>query len=78
MATSFFPNEIKLEEVMSAFNKDDSLDKENYRSISLLFETSKIYENYFSIKSITKYNLSDLRTGFWRGDSTQHCLIKML
>ena len=50
MATSFFPNEIKLEEVMSAFNKDDSLDKENYRSISLLFGTSKIYENYFSIK----------------------------
>ena len=47
IATSFFPNEKKLEEVMSAFNKDDSLDKENYQSISLLFDTSQIYEKLF-------------------------------
>ena len=37
--TSSFPDE-----VMSAFKKDDPLNKENYLPISLLFHTSKIYE----------------------------------
>ena len=44
IATSSFPDELKLTEVMSAFKKDDPLDKENYRPISLLSHTSKIYE----------------------------------
>ena len=37
--TSYFPDE-----VMSAFKKDDPLNKENYLPISLLSHTSKIYE----------------------------------
>ena len=43
ITTSSFPDELKLA-VISAFKKDDPLDKENYRPISLLSHTSKIYE----------------------------------
>ena len=39
IATSFFPDELKLAEVMSAFKKDDPLEKENLRPISLLSHT---------------------------------------
>ena len=44
IATSSFPDELKLAEAMSAFKKDDPLHKENYRPISLLSHTTKIYE----------------------------------
>ena len=43
-ATSSFPDELKLAEVMSAFKKDDPFDKEDYRPISLLSHTSNIFE----------------------------------
>ena len=39
IAYSSFPYELKLAEVMSAFKKDDSFDKENYRPITLLSHT---------------------------------------
>ena len=44
ITTSSVPDELKLVEVISAFKKDDSLDYENYRPISLLSHTSNIYE----------------------------------
>ena len=44
IATFSFPDELKLAEAMSPFKKDDSLDKDNYRPISLLSHTSKIYK----------------------------------
>ena len=44
IVTSSFPDELKLAEVMSAFKKDDRLDKENYRPISFFSHSSKIYE----------------------------------
>ena len=53
IATPSFPDELKLAEVMSAFKKDDPLVKENYRPISLLSHTSKIYKKHFSTKSMT-------------------------
>ena len=43
VATSSFPDELKLAEVMSTFKKDDLLDKEKYRPISLS-HTSKIFQ----------------------------------
>ena len=53
IATSSFPDKLKLAEIISAFKKDDPLDKENYRPISFLSHTSKIYEKILSTKSIT-------------------------
>ena len=79
ITTSFFPDELKLAEVISAFKKDDPLDKENYRPISLLSHTSKIYEKilFNQINDYIQPFFSDL-TGFRRNHSIQHCLIKML
>ena len=54
IATSSFPDELQLAEVMSAFKKDYPLDKENYRQISLLSHTSKIYEKIL-FKQINDY-----------------------
>ena len=80
ITTSSFPDELKLAEVISAFKKDDPLDKENYRPISLLSHTSKIYEKilFNQINDYIEPYFSDLLTGFRRNHSTQHCLIKML
>ena len=79
ITTSSFPDELKLAEVISAFKKDDPLDKENYRPISLLSHTSKIYEKilFNQINDYIEPYFSHLLTGFRRNYSTQHCLIKM-
>ena len=80
IVTSSFPDELKLAEVMSAFRKYDPLDKENYRPISLLSHTSKIYEKilFNQINDYIEPYFSDLLTDFRSNHSTQHCLIKML
>ena len=80
ITTSSFPDELKLAGVMSAFRKDDALDKENYHLISLLSHISKKYEKilFNQINDYIEPYFSDLLTGFHRNHSTQHCLIKML
>ena len=52
LATSSFSDELKQAEVMSAFKRDDPVDKENYSPISSLSHTSKTFENYFLTKSM--------------------------
>ena len=80
IATTSIPDELKLAEVLSAFKKDDPLDKENYRAISVLSHTSKIYEKilFNQINDYIESYFSDPLTGFRRNHSTQLCLIKML
>ena len=53
ITTSSFPDELKLTEVISAFKKDDPLDKENYRLISCYLMPQKYMKKYFSTKSMT-------------------------
>ena len=50
-----FPNQLKLAEVTPVFKKEDELNKENYRPVSVLSHASKIFErivfnqmNFFS------------------------------
>ena len=80
ITTSSFPDELKLAGVISAFKKDDPLDKENYCPKSLLSHTSKIYEKtlFNQINDYIEPYFSDLLTGFRRNHSSHHCLIKML
>ena len=65
---------------MSAFKKDDPLDKEKYPPISLLSHTSKIFEKmvFRQINEYIELYFSDLLTGFWRNHNSQHFLSKML
>ena len=39
-----YPNNLKLAEVSPVFKKKDDLDKENYRSVSILSHVSKVFE----------------------------------
>ena len=53
-----FPTVLKYAGVRAAFKKDDKTDKENYRSISILPNLSKVYERlmYDQIKSFRNCN----------------------
>ena len=42
-----FPNELKLADVSPVFKKDDDLNKENYRPVSILSHMSKVFERIF-------------------------------
>ena len=75
-----FPDELKAAEVSPTFKKNDDLEKENYRPVSVLPHMSKVFERimYTQIESFMEYKLSELLTGFRKNRSTQYCLINML
>ena len=75
-----FPDELKAAEVTTIFKKNDDLDKENYRPVSVLPHVSKIIERvmYTQIENFMEDKLSKLLTGFRKNHSTQHCLVNML
>ena len=57
-----FPDELKAAEVTPIFKKNDDLDKENYRPVSVLPHVSKIIERvmYIQIENFMEDNLSKL------------------
>ena len=61
-----FPDELKAAEVTTIFKKNDDLDKENYRPVSVLPHVSKIIERvmYIQIENFMEDKLSKLLTGF--------------
>ena len=75
-----FPDDLKLAEISSIFKKNDDLDKENCRPVSVLFNVSKVFERiiYSQIDAFMQDKLSNLLTGFRKNHSTEHCLIYML
>ena len=75
-----FPDDLKLAEVSPIFKKNDDLDKENYRPVSVLFNVSKVFERiiYSQIDAFMQDKLSNSLTGFRKNHSTQHCLMYML
>ena len=76
----YFPDELKAAVVTPIFKKNDDLDKENYRPVSVLPHVSKINERvmYIQIENFMEDKLSKLLTGFRKNHSTQHCLVNML
>ena len=63
---------------MSAFKKDDPLDKDDYHPISLLSHTSKMFEKIlFSQINEYKEPYSDLLTAFQRNHSTHYSLFSI-
>ena len=75
-----FPVGLKLSEGSLIFKKNDDLDKENYRSVSVLFNALKIFERiiYSQIDASVQDKLSNLLTGFRKKHSTQHCSMYIL
>ena len=76
-------DDLKLAEMSLVFKKKDDLDKENYRSVSVLSHVSKVFERvmYQQMEDFMKDELSNLLTSFRKSHSnrsTQHCLISML
>ena len=59
-----FPDNLKLAEVTPIFKKNDYLDKENYKPVSVLFNVSKVFERimYNQIDAFMRDKLSNLST----------------
>ena len=68
----YFPDDLKLAEVSSIFKKNDDLDKENYRPVSVLLNVSKVFERiiYIQIDAFMQDKLSNLLTGVRKNHST--------
>ena len=75
-----FPDELKAAEVTPIVKKNDDLDKENYRPVSVLPHVPKVFERimYIQTENFMEGKLSKLLTGFRKTRSTQHCLVNTL
>ena len=72
-----FPTFLKHANIIPAFKKGSKNIKDNYRSISILKNISKVYRR-ITIKQIGEYMdpfFSKFQCGFRKGFSTQQCLI---
>ena len=75
-----FPNELKLADVSPVFKKDDDLNKENYRPVSILSHMSKVFERIF-YKQIDRFmtsKFSPFLCGFRKNHNSQYSLLKMM
>ena len=67
-------------DIIPGYKKDDKINKENYRPISILPSVSKIFERIMHNQTYTQTSkyLSPYLCGFRPGYSTQYCLHFML
>ena len=75
-----FPNELKLADVSPVFKKDDDLNKENYRPVSILSHMSKVFERIF-YKQIDRFMTSTFSAflcDFRKNHNSQYSLLKMI
>ena len=75
-----FPNQLKLAEVTPVFKKEDELNKENYRPVSVLSHASKIFERivFNQMNLFFESKFSPQLTGFRKNHSTQNALLNMI
>ena len=79
IATSSFPSEMKLADISPIFKKDDSLCKENYRSVNLLTIAFKVFENIMS-DQLTDYFRNLLCSSLFayrKWCSCQHVILRL-
>ena len=71
---------LKQANVTSIFKKDDPLDKENYRPVSILPLLSKVFEKliYKQLSNYIEIFLISILCGFQKAHNTQHALFKLL
>ena len=75
--TGYFPDSLKEANITAIFEKDDPLDKSNYRPVSILPLISKVF-NYNQLSEYTKRFLNHLLCGFRKAHSMQHALFRLL
>ena len=77
---NMFPKILKNVNVSPVFKKGSRNCETNYRSVSILRNTSKIYERlvYKQMSNYFDEILSQYKCGFRKGFSSQHCLVSML
>ena len=75
-----FPGCLKQANVSPIFKKDDPLDKENYRPVSILPLLLKVYEKllYNRLSDYVENIFNVILCGFRKAHSTQHALFKLL
>ena len=77
-----YPDDLNLADFNPIFKKKDDLDKEKYKSASVLSRVSNAFERimYQQIEDFMKDKLSNLLilTDFRKNHSTQRCLMRML
>ena len=75
-----FPDDLKLADIAPIFKKEDSLNKENYRTVSILPHLSKVFERilYKQINSFMKNKFSPYLCRFRKNDNAQYALLKMI
>ena len=63
----------------TAYQKEDRLDKKNYRPISILNKFAKIFERFYLIKLIPIFNkiMSENLSAFRKNYSAQHVLLRV-
>ena len=80
MTKCVFPDSLKFAEVSSLFKKKDTLNKVNYRPVSILMALSKIYEKAVGVQLTGYFNsiFSNLLSAFRKGYSCQSALLHMI
>ena len=75
-----FADDLKLADITPIFKKEDSLNKENYRPVSILPHLSKVFERilYKQIDSFMKNKFSPYLCGFRKNHNAQYSLLKMI
>ena len=76
---SCFPNQLNLAEVTPVFKKEDELNRENYRPVSVLSHASKIFERmvFNQMNLFFESRFSPLLAGFRKNYSTQNALLNI-
>ena len=75
-----FPDMLKIADVTPVHKKEEVTEVKNYRPVSVLSSTSKVFERLLQVQIsafITKY-LSPFLCGYRKGYSAQHALISLL
>jgi hypothetical protein len=80
IAEGVFPEEMKMAVVTPVFKKKDPLDKANYRPVSILSTTSKIFEGVIAdqLNSYFESIFSPYLCAFRKGFSCQTLLLRMI
>ena len=74
------PDSLKIGNIALVYKKDETTNKENYRSVSVLPLISIVFERiiYDQLSEYLEKYLNSILCGFRKAHSTQHALFKLL